>query len=119
MKKVLPFEVIVVESLFACYLFDLNAIFKSLESYPVSNNKTVSVNTGKADKKKLSAEKLFGLVMVLGSHEYLTFTQLEQRLVKIHRRFDFRRFPDRSFTFYAKIQRQSIYDEPKSCVSLI
>ena len=118
MKKVLPFEVIGIESLFACYLFDLNTIFKSLESYPVCNDKTPSVNTVKADRKQLPTEKLFSLVMIFGRHENLTFTQLEQRLVKIHRGFDFRRFPNRSFIFYAKIQRQSICDEPKSlCVS--
>ena len=119
MKRVLPFEVIRIESFFACYLFNLNTIFKSLESYPVYNDKTASVNTLKADRKQLPTEKLFGLVMIFGRHENLTFTQLEQRLVKIHRGFDFRWFPDRSFIFYAKIQRQSICDEPKSCVSLM
>ena len=36
-----------VESLFTCYLFDLSAIFKSLESYLVCNDKTASVNTVK------------------------------------------------------------------------
>ena len=93
--------------------------FKSLESYPVCNHKTASVITVKADRKQLPTEKLFGLVMIFSRHENLTFTQLEQRLVKIHRGFDFRRFPNRSFIFYAKIQRHSICDEPKSCVSLM
>ena len=37
-----------VENLFTCYLFDLSAIFKSLESYLVCNDKTASVNTVKA-----------------------------------------------------------------------
>ena len=102
MKKVLPFEVIGIESLFACYLFDL-------ESYPVCNGKTTLVNTVKPDRKQLPTEKLFGQVMIFGRHENLT---------KIHRGFDFRWFPDRSFIFYAKIQRQSICDEPISlCVS--
>ena len=116
MKKVLPFEVIGIESLFTCYLFDLSAIFKSLESYPVYDDKTASVNTVKTEQ--LPTEKLFGLVMIFGRHENLTFTKLEQRLVKIHRGFDFRRFPNRSsFIFHAKILRQPICDESKSCVS--
>ena len=97
-----PLEVIGVESVFACYLFDL-------DSYPVCNDKTTLVNTEKPDRKQLPTEKLFGLVMIFGRHENLT---------KIHRGFDFRWFPNRSFIFYAKIQRQSICDEPKSlCVS--
>ena len=51
----------------------------------------------KADSKQLPTEKLFGLVMFFGRDENLTFTQLEQRLAKIHRGFDFRRFCNRSF----------------------
>ena len=57
--------------------------FKSLESYPGCNDKTASVNTVKTEQ--LPTEKLFGLVMIFGRHENLTFTQLEQRPVKIHR----------------------------------
>ena len=76
-----------VESLFACYLFDL-------ESYSVCNDKTTLVNTEKPDRKQLPTEKLFGLVMIFGRHENLT---------KIHRGFDSRWFPNRSFIFYAKI----------------
>ena len=65
-----------VESLFACYLFDL-------ESYQVCNDKTTLVNTEKPDRKQ---KKLFGLVMIFGRHENLT---------KIHRGFDFRWFPNK------------------------
>ena len=47
MKKVLLFEVTWVESHLGCYLSDLDAIFKSVESvfaqsYPVRNDKTAS-----------------------------------------------------------------------------
>ena len=85
-----------VESLFACYLFDF-------ESYPVCNDKTTLVNTEKPDRKQLPTVMIFGRL---------------ENLTKIHRGFDFRWFPNRSFIFYAKIQRQSICDEPKSlCVS--
>ena len=91
-----------VESLLACYLFDL-------ESYPVCNDKTTLVNTEKPDRKQLPTEKLFGLVMIFGRHKNLT---------KIHRGFDFRWFPNRSFIFYAKIQRQSVIN-PNLCVSLM
>ena len=105
MKKVLLFEVIGVKSLLVCYFFDLNPhFFKSVESVSAQNSELSSsqwwnslVNTAKADRKRLPTEKLFSLVMFFGRDENLTFTQLEQRLVKIHRGFYFRRFRNWSF----------------------
>ena len=80
-----------------------------LESYPDCNDKTTLVNTEKPDRKQLPTEKLFGLVMIFDRHENLT---------KIHRGFDFRWFPNRSFIFYAKIQRQFVMN-PNLCVSVM
>ena len=93
-----------VESLFACYLFDL-------ESYPVCNDKTTLMNTEKPDSKQLPTEKLFGLVMIFGRHENLT---------KIHRGFDFRWFPNRSFIFFMpKFKDNQSVMNSNLCVSLM
>ena len=75
------------------------------------------MNTVKADMKQLPTEKLFGLVMIFGRHENLTFTQLEQRLVKIHRGFDFRWLDPLSFM--SKFKDNQPVMNPSLCVSLM
>ena len=72
---------------------------------PVLQGQNSLVNSAKADRKQLFAEKLFCLVMFSGRDENLTFTQLEQReWLRFTETFDFRRFLEGLLSFMPKFE---------------
>ena len=107
-------EVIGVKNYLGSYLSHLK-----VSEEPVSSelSSLQSQNVLKAKRKQRPTEKLFCLVMFCSRDENLTFTQLEQRG---QLRFTETLTLDGFIRiFYAKVRRQSICDDPKSCISLI